>query len=285
MSLLDTSWRSALHLVKSVVLLLLVLSSRSASAENTPLTIVIDPGHGGDQFGARAPNKVWEKELTLLISKKLAQKVRNELHAQALLTRQIDEPVFLNKRPEFANSHSADLFISVHLNSMPTRHERETISGIETFFLSANASNTNAARVAALENAADGPVHAHGHDDVSAILDDLAISAAHQDSSRLAYAIHQKLVGELGAIDRGVQQAPFAVLNGASMPAVLVEVGFISHPVEGLKLCTDAYQEQIATALLDGIKAFLEQNDHAQHAAATTAVAAPKQIEAVPASH
>jgi N-acetylmuramoyl-L-alanine amidase len=243
------------------------------AAAAAPLTICIDPGHGGSQAGAKGPNKTWEKDLTLAISKRFAQKVRSELHAQSLLTREGDDHVPLNRRTDFANAHAADLFISIHLNSMPTGRERQRVTGVETFFLSANASGANAARVAAAENAEDGVPRPHAHDDLTAILDDLAITAAHQDSSRLAEAIQESLAHALGTVDRGVQQAPFAVLNGAAMPAVLVEVGFISHPEEGARLGTAEYQEKVADALVEGVRAFLASTRTREMAAAT--VAAP----------
>jgi len=112
--------------------------------------------------------------------------------------------------------------------------------------------------VAAMENADDGPKKKGGND-LSMILDDLTLTAAHQDASRLAKAVHGSLVSHLHAIDHGVQQAPFVVLMGAQMPAILCEVGFISHPDEGKKLTTAEYQDQVADALLAGVRAFLAQ--------------------------
>lgn len=231
-----------------------------AVAEGHRLTVVIDPGHGGSQQGAPGVAKgVWEKDLTLAIAKKVATRLRSELHANALLTRDGDEHLFLGRRIAFANAHGADLFLSIHLNSMPTARERQHVEGIETYFLSADASSERAAKVAGLENADDGPRRGSTAGDVSMILDDLTLTAAHQDASRLAKSVHEALVSQLRAIDHGVQQAPFVVLEGAEMPAILCEVGFISHPEEGQKLRTDAYQDQVAEALVTGIKHFLDQ--------------------------
>jgi N-acetylmuramoyl-L-alanine amidase len=257
-----------------------------ALAGARPLVVCVDPGHGGDQAGAKGPNKTWEKNLTLAISKRLAQKLRSELKAQVLLTRDSDETLGLSPRPEFANSHGADLFISIHLNSMPTGRERARVTGVETFFLSANASGAHAAQLAAAENAEDAVPRPHANDDVTAILDDLTLTAAHQDSSRLAYAIQESMSQELGVVDRGVQQAPFTVLNGAAMPAVLVEVGFISHPEEGALLGTPEYQEKVAQALLDGVRAFqaeTSRRDVAVAPAPAAVEAQPVKLEAAPA--
>ncbi len=120
---------------------------------------------------------------------------------------------------------------------MPTRKLRERIEGIETYFLSASASGARASAVAARENA-EAPVAQASENDstLNFILKDLVRMEAHAGSSRLAYFIHQQLIGATGATDRGVHQAPFYVLTGVGAPAVLIEVGYISHPEEGKRL-------------------------------------------------
>jgi N-acetylmuramoyl-L-alanine amidase len=241
------------------LLSLLILLPRAHASERR-LTVVIDPGHGGEQQGAPGVNKVWEKELTLAIAKRFAARVRDELSANAILTREGDSHLFLGRRIGFANQHGADLFISIHLNSMPTAWERAHLNGIETYFLSADASDDRAASVAATENADDGPKK-KAAGDLALILDDLTLTAAHQDAARLAKAVHTALVTRLHATDHGVQQAPFVVLEGAQMPAILCEVGFISHPDEGAKLATAAYQDEIAEALVQGVRAFLARGN------------------------
>jgi N-acetylmuramoyl-L-alanine amidase len=145
---------------------------------------------------------------------------------------------------------------------MPTQKQRQLNEGIETYFLSANASGDAAKAVAARENAEAGgqPKGASG-DTLSFILADLQRSETHADSSRLAYAVHEALIAETGAFDRGVQQAPFYVLMGLEAPAVLIEVGFISHPEEGKKLSDAAYQQKLSAAICEGVKKFLAQVD------------------------
>jgi len=244
---------------KALAMAVLMLALPRAHAEGHRTTVVIDPGHGGSQQGAPGCQEgVWEKDLTLAIAKKVGSRLRAELGVNALLTRETDAHLFLGRRIAFANAHGADLFISIHLNSMPTPAERRHVEGIETYFLSADATDERAASVAAAENADDGPKK-RGGSDLSLILDDLTLTAAHQDASRLAKAVHGSLVTNLHATDHGVQQAPFVVLEGAQMPAILCEVGFISHPVEGKKLQTDAYQDEVAEALVLGVKKFLAQ--------------------------
>jgi len=225
----------------------------------SPFTVVIDPGHGGAHDGARSPRGVREKAVTLAVSKKLAELAAAE-GWRVSLTRTGDEDPPLDVRAGVANREKADLFLSIHCNSMPTAAARRISRGVETYSLSANATDAAAHALAARENAdvgvAAGPV---GLDPVSLILDDLARTQAHGDSSRLARIVQREFVRTARVKDRGVRQAPFLVLAGAEMPAVLVEIGFISHPVEGRDLAKPQYQDLVATALRDGIRAFRDQ--------------------------
>jgi N-acetylmuramoyl-L-alanine amidase len=221
--------------------------------------VVVDPGHGGGQSGAVSPKGDWEKDCALQISNLLASELEAQLGARVKMTRHGDEQVSLADRVDWANKQEPDLFISVHLNSMPTRRQRQTTEGIETYFLSANASGEQARKVAARENAEYGEKKLKNSDTLSFILADLQRSEAHADSSRLAYAVHEELVTATGGQDRGVQQAPFYVLMGLKAPAILVEVGFISHPDEGTRLLDSEYQLKAAQAIARGVKAFLTQ--------------------------
>ncbi len=236
--------------------MLSLLVAALLSAEPS-FVVVVDPGHGGDQKGAVAPDGTAEKDLTLRIAQRIAKRLERQ-GARVILTRTGDIELPLVNRAAVANAERADVFISVHLNSMPTRSRRVRTQGIETYFLSADATDASATAVAARENAdrlAGEPV-IDPADPVSGILDDLEHTAALSGSSRLAYAIHAKLVGATGAEDRGVKQAPFYVLAGARMPAVLVEAGFISHAAEGRRLRDAAYQEKLARAVAAGVAAF-----------------------------
>lgn len=228
-----------------------------ASAASAGPLIVVDPGHGGSQAGAESPHGALEKQVALDIALKLKDALVRKLHATVRLTRERDVPVHLSERVDWANRQSPALFISVHLNSMPTKKQRELTEGIETYFLSASASGEQAKKVAARENAEVSQRVKRGGDTLSFILADLQRSEAHADSSRLAYAVHEQLVAETGAIDRGVQQAPFFVLMGLQSPAILVEAGFLSHPDESEKLLDGEYQMRLAEAIAAGAEQFL----------------------------
>lgn len=233
-----------------------------ASASFAAAVVVIDPGHGGAQPGASSPEGLVEKHLALMLAKRVKAALERELTATVVLTREEDASLPLPERVALANRRRPDAFVSIHLNSMPTQRQRLAHEGIETYFLSAASSGEGARRVAARENAeAGGQPRGERGDTLSFILADLQRAEAHADSSRLAYAVQESLVARTGAVDRGVQQAPFYVLMGLDAPAVLVEVGFISHPQESKRLGDSAYQDTVASAIALGVKRFLEEVD------------------------
>ncbi len=240
-----------------------LLALLSAAREPAPL-VVIDPGHGGEQEGAVSPRGEREKDLALQISRRLAARLRRA-GARVVLTRTADVSVPLAARAAVANAIRADLFVSIHLNSMPTAEARRVSRGVETYFLSADATDASATAVAARENAdrLAGEPEIDPDDPVAAILNDLEHAEALRSSSRLAQAVHGRLVSAVGAEDRGVKQAPFFVLAGARMPAVLVEVGFISNAAEAEQLGSRAHQDRIAAAIADGVAAFRAETRHA----------------------
>ncbi len=239
--------------------LLAVLALVSTSVLAGPL-VVIDPGHGGSQGGAASPGGQLEKNVALSVAKLLKASLEKDLDATVRLTRDTDASLHLSQRVELANKLHPDLFLSIHCNSMPTVRQKHVNEGIETYFLSASASGEEARKVAARENAEVG-VQSKGPsgDTLSFILADLQRSETHGDSSRLAYSVHEALIEETHATNRGVQQAPFYVLMGLAAPAVLIEIGFISHPAESAKLTDPAYQAQVAKAITTGVKTFLAQ--------------------------
>jgi N-acetylmuramoyl-L-alanine amidase len=229
-----------------------------AAAPRAPAFVaVVDPGHGGEQEGALSPAGDKEKDIALEIARRVAARLR-AAGGKVVLTRTGDISVPLANRAAVANALRADLFVSVHLNSMPSAEARRHSTGIETYFLSAGATDASAKAVAARENAdrLAGEPELDPADPVAAILQDLEDQDALAGSSRLAYAVHEKLVAVLGAEDRGVKQAPFYVLAGARMPAVLLEVGFISHEAEAARLRVPEYQERIAAAVAEGVAAW-----------------------------
>jgi len=243
-----------------MVAAVLAASLALAASRPAPFVVVVDAGHGGDQDGAVSPTGLKEKELTLQLAQLLRVRLRQQ-GVKVILTRATDQAVPLANRPIIANALRADLFVSIHLNSMATAEAREHTSGVETYFMSADATDARANAVAERENAdrlADAPGVDPG-DPVAAILSDLADASSLQGGSRLAYAIHDRLVAALGAEDHGVKQAPFYVLAGAQMPAVLLEVGFISNPAESERLASRAYQAKAVEAIAQGIAAYRQQ--------------------------
>ncbi|HZJ54685.1 MAG TPA: N-acetylmuramoyl-L-alanine amidase, partial [Myxococcaceae bacterium] len=205
------------------------------------------------------PDGQLEKNVSLDVARRLKVALEHT-GADVLLTREQDVLLALADRVTFANQAKPHVFVSLHLNSMPTRRLRAKLEGVQTFFLSASASGEDARRVAETENAdsagAGAPVPT---DTLAFILSDLRRSEAHADSARLAYAIHSRLVAASGGSDHGVQQAPFYVLTGVEAPAVLIEFGFISHPEECRKLARPEYRDRIAQSIADGVLAFLAQ--------------------------
>jgi len=229
-----------------------------------PLTIVVDPGHGGTETGAVGPDGFQEKEATLEIARRLVATLPRVLNTRTLLTRDTDLLISLDDRTAIANHEKADLFLSIHANSS----RAATAQGSETYYLSLEASDRIAQEVARQENASPGaptPLPGKtGNPDLDFILWDLAQSAHLKESSEVAEAIQTELNAVSGTGSRGVKQAPFRVLVGASMPAVLVEVGFISNPAEEKKLKSAEFQQTLADAIARAVVKFF-----AKHAPAT----------------
>ena len=218
--------------------------------------IVIDPGHGGKDYGAPGYLKgVHEKNVVLQIAKRLARKVETELKCDAVLTRTTDRYLTLEERTAIANTQNADLFISIHTNAVRDRRAY----GIETFFLNL-ATDDDAIRVAARENATS----AKNISDLETILNDLMQNAKISESSRLAAMVQQEVVLHLKTSfshirSKGVKQAPFYVLLGAQMPALLVETSFISNPRECKRLTSAKYQEKLCDGIIRGIRKYIKE--------------------------
>ncbi len=219
--------------------------------------IVIDPGHGGQDYGAPGYLKgVHEKDVVLQISRRLARKIREKLKYSVYLTRNSDTFLTLEERTAIANTKNADLFISIHTNS----HKDRRAYGIETYFLNL-ATDDDAIRVAAMENATS----TKNISDLHTILSDLMQNAKINESSRLANYVQGSMVRHLKnkrytrIKDKGVKQAPFYVLLGAQMPAVLVETSFISNPRECKRLTNPRYQERLCEAIVKGIRTYIRE--------------------------
>ncbi len=221
-------------------------------------TIVIDPGHGGMEAGAEGKSGTLEKDLTLPISMKLKSIIERNLAYRVVLTRQNDVNVSLENRAATANNNRAALFISIHINGSP----RKIAYGSETFFLSLNATDEEARRLAYMENNSSDielRISSEEEDDIMMILWDMAQSAFIKQSSQLAETIQMELNSLLSTKNRGIKQAPFKVLTGVACPAVLVEVAFITNPAEEKKLMDEEFQNKVARAIYRGISNFLRK--------------------------
>ena len=219
-------------------------------------TIVIDPGHGGSETGAIGPSGTVEKDLALSLARALKTRLQQRLPVQAILTRNEDAVLPLETRAAIANQNKADLFFSIHLNSTVGSKAH----GAETYFLALEASDSEAARSAEVENSS-WEIGESGDDgdplyDLQLMLWDLAQSHHLAESQVFANLIQSELNTELGLNDRGVKQAPFRVLQGAAMPAVLVELGFMSNPAEERKLQDPAYRADLVDALVRAVTRF-----------------------------
>jgi len=224
--------------------------------------IVLDAGHGGHDTGAVGPGGLQEKDLVLDVTRRVARLLEDKLDVKVLLSRDADQFVTLRDRTTFANRERADLFVSIHANA----HRETASAGVETYFLSSEATDGTARQVAALENSVvqleKTPARPAGRlDAVKAILWDLAQSEFQQESSRLAEVVQDSMTQSLHIPNRGVKQAGFYVLGGAAMPAVLIEIGFVTNPKEERRLKDTKYRDEIARAIFAGLAEYKKRYD------------------------
>jgi N-acetylmuramoyl-L-alanine amidase len=211
-------------------------------------TIVIDAGHGGEEEGARGPVGTLEKNVTLSVARRLKGALESRLGVRVILTRDADQTVGLDERAALANNNKADLFISLHANASV----RPAATGAEVFYLSLAEYGDQAERVARGESEAL-PVFGGGTRDIEVILWEMAQARHIEDSAAFAKMVEATLRERVPMSPRAIQQAPFRVLVGANMPALLVEMGFISNPEQEKQLLTDTFQGSIVQALVDGV--------------------------------
>ncbi len=220
--------------------------------------LVVDPGHGGENEGCLAHDKgVHEKVVTLALAELLATRVVALMPtAKVLLTRDTDETLHLASRVDFANACNADLFVSLHCNASPERNQ----TGYETYLLDLAASNREAALTAQRENDEGFARPAGEHDEVGAMVRELGMTASRRNAAWFADAIQREQASRFPSRpNRGVLQAPFDVLKGARMPAVLHEVGFLDHAEEGPMLRSASGQTQIVEALAQAVLGYFNE--------------------------
>jgi len=224
------------------------------------LTIALDPGHGGEDPGATGANGSHEKDIVLAIAKRLKGKIEEFPNMRVMLTRDADYFVPLGTRVEKARKVQADLFVSIHADAFVEASAR----GSSVFVLSEKGATSSAARwLANKENLADtiGGVNVKVHDkQLASVLFDLSTTAQINDSMKLGKAVLSE-IGGINRLHRGaVEQAGFAVLKAPDIPSILVETAFISNPEEEARLLDENYQNQIADAIVKGIKRYFAKN-------------------------
>jgi N-acetylmuramoyl-L-alanine amidase len=214
-------------------------------------TVVIDAGHGGEEEGARGPGGALEKNVTLSVARRLKAALEARLGVRVILTRDGDRTVGLDERAAVANNNKADIFISLHANASV----RSSASGAEVFYLSLAEYGDQAERVARGESEAL-PVFGGGTRDIEVILWEMAQARYIEQSATLAQLVESALRERVDMSPRAIQQAPFRVLVGANMPAVLIEMGFITNPDQERLLTSDTFQGSLVQALVDSLIRF-----------------------------
>ena len=227
--------------MRSTAFALVMICSTAALA--SPFRVVIDAGHGGSNTGAPGlVAGVYEKRVTLAVARDLAEALRAR-GIEVVMTRDRDEYLTLRERVRRANAAEPDCFVSLHTNASGDRSRH----GIETWVLARDAAEVEARRAASRE-----------HDEVQAMLTELKLLDAARRSAELAHTLQLELVAARGGVDRGVRQHGYDVLAGVTAPAVLVEMGFLDHPIEGAALLEPGEQHRIAAALASGIERFAD---------------------------
>ncbi|GBD99069.1 N-acetylmuramoyl-L-alanine amidase AmiC precursor [bacterium BMS3Abin07] len=237
-----------------------LLSNSSESLKNLfgfkVKTIVIDPGHGGDDPGAIGTMQTREKDITLDIARRLKKRLSRFKNYQIYMTRETDVTMPLDERIKFANAHNADLYISIHINYVP----RKPINLIETYYFGTY-TDKDTLKLAEKEN--EGAQYTLSAFDN--ILRKIGNTMKFQESRRLAASIQKSLFENISKennhiLDYGIKTAPFIVLLGVNVPSVLTEISCISNREEEKKLTSGLYREEIASYLDEGIVGYLNEN-------------------------
>jgi N-acetylmuramoyl-L-alanine amidase len=238
--------------------------------------IVLDAGHGGHDSGATGPSGVMEKDVVLDVTRRVARMIEPGLGVKTVMSRDSDVFVPLRERTNFANKQGADLFVSIHANA----HPQAVSEGVETYFLSSEASDNAARQVAATENNVvqlESPASRRQGDVLKSILWDLAQSEFQEESSFMAETVQDSMSKSLNLVSRGVKQAGFYVLGGAAMPAILIEIGFLTNRKEEKKLATPEHREALARAIYAGLAEYKRRYDQRLRTAQTQSPA-PKGL-------
>nr|WP_321316656.1 N-acetylmuramoyl-L-alanine amidase [uncultured Campylobacter sp.] len=235
-------------------------SNKLSKKQKASKIIVLDPGHGGEDVGALSQNKkLREKDIALSVSKKTASLLK-ERGYKVLLTRSNDRFIKLRSRTSFANDKGAHLFISIHANAAPNKEKAKILNGIETYFLSPSRSERSM-NAANLENKADtDEMNYFTKLSFLNFLNREKIIASNKLAIDMQAGLLKSVRTSYKVSDGGVREAPFWVLVGALMPAVLIEIGYISHPEESKKIANSKYQDHIAKGIADGVDEYFAKN-------------------------
>jgi N-acetylmuramoyl-L-alanine amidase len=254
--------RHAVAVQASVAPMLMTDTLEPVSASAFPLSVrrvVLDAGHGGSDPGTSSLSNVSEKEITLDIQKRLGALLRQN-GFEVIATRDNDRLIPLRERARLANGSHSDIFVSIHVNSIPHPDNH----GVETYYLGPT-NDPTLTKLAATENLTSGYALA----DLRKLLDGVYADVRRDESQRLAAAVQHQLFSGLRGVDPGlenwgIKRAPFIVLVATEMPAILAEVGCLSNEREAEMLRSGAYRQQIAQALFHGIHAYASANDAPQ---------------------
>jgi N-acetylmuramoyl-L-alanine amidase len=214
-------------------------------------TIVVDAGHGGAEEGARGTGGTLEKNVTLSVARRLKGALESRLGVRVILTRDGDQSVGLDERAALANNNKADLFISLHANTSV----RQSMAGAEVFYLSLEEYGEEGQRVAHGENEIL-PVFGGGSRDIEVTLWEMAQARYIERSAALAQAAEGALREQVPMSSRAIQQVPLRVLVGANMPAILVEMAFLSNPQQERDAATETFQNAVVQGLVNAIVRF-----------------------------
>ncbi len=221
--------------------------------------IVLDPGHGGKDSGAIGFQRRYEKKAVLQIALRCAKELKKRGY-KVYLTRSRDYFVGLRNRTKFANRKNADLFISIHANAAPKRSQYLESKGLETFFLSPDRSKRSM-HVAALENKSDmRDMDYYTKNTFLSVMNREKIIQANKMALDVQQGMLKSLRQKYRVVDGGVREAPFWVLVGAQMPAILIETGYITNPTEGVRLFNFQYQNLLAKGIADGVDNYFLKN-------------------------
>ncbi|MEO8682627.1 MAG: N-acetylmuramoyl-L-alanine amidase [Vicinamibacterales bacterium] len=216
-------------------------------------TVVIDPGHGGEELGAQGPKGTLEKDITLSVARRLRTLIESRLGLKVYLTREDDRTMSLDDRSAFANSHQADVFLSIHGNAAV----RPALKGAEVYYLTVERADEET-RKRADDDATVLPALGGGSRTINLILWETAQARYLEQSAALAGFVERALSTKVEMSPRAMQQAPFRVLVGANMPAALVEIGYLSNVDQETQLGSAEYQDLVAQALMDALVKFRE---------------------------